>query len=134
MFCREQAARLAERLDEIEAAGGQLIAIGNGHAGWARDFILEEDVTFPVYVDPGLRSYQHFGMKRGLGEVLTLKSLKHAGRALGTGHRQSGIRGDGVQNGGIVVLDAGGEIVYEHIEQETGDLADLDEVIAALPR
>ena len=132
MFCREQVARLAERLDEIEAAGAQLIAIGNGHARWARDFIEEQSVTFPVFVDPGLRSYEHFGMKRGLGEVTTVKSLMHAGRALSRGHRQSGIRGDAVQNGGVVVLDGGGDVIYKHVEQETGDLADLDAVIAAI--
>ncbi len=134
MFCREQVARLAERLDEIEAADAQLIAIGNGNAHWAKAFIDQENVTFPVFVDPGLKSYEHFGMKRGLGEVMTVKSLVHAGRALGGGHRQSGIRGDGIQNGGVVVLDEGGNVIYEHIEQQTGDLADLDEVIAALSR
>lgn len=132
MFCREQAARLGQRLDEIEAAGAQLIAIGSGHPRWARDFIEEEGVDFPVFVDPGVRSYEHFGMKRGLGEVATLKSLRHAARALGGGHRQSPVRGDGLQNGGVVVTDSSGNVVYKHVEQETGDLADLDEVIAAL--
>lgn len=132
MFCREQAARLGKRLDDIEATEAQLIAIGNGHAHSARRFIKEEDIRFPVFVDPGLRSYEHFGMKRGLREVLTIKSLMHAGRALGGGHRQSDIRGDGLQNGGVVVIDANGEVVFKHVEQETGDLADLDEVIAAL--
>lgn len=132
MFCREQAARLGQRRQEIEAAGAQLIAIGNGHARWARDFIDEQGVEFPVFVDPGLRSYEHFGMKRGLGEVVTLKSMKHATRALGGGHRQSPVRGDGLQNGGVVVTDANGEVVYKHVEQETGDLVDLDDVIAAI--
>jgi peroxiredoxin len=119
-------------MDEIETAGAQLIAIGSGHAGWARDFIEEQGVEFPVFVDPGVRSYEHFGMKRGLGEVLTLRSLRHAGRAIGGGHRQSPVRGDGLQNGGVVVIDRNGDVVYKHVEQETGDLADLNEVIAAL--
>lgn len=132
MFCREQAARLGQRLDEIEDAGAQLIAIGSGHARWARDFIEEQGVEFPVFVDPGVRSYEHFGMKRGLREVVTLKSVRHAGRALSAGHRQSPIRGDGLQNGGVVVTNANGDVVYKHVEQETGDLADLDEVIAAI--
>lgn len=123
---------MGHRMDEIEAAGSQLIAIGNGHAHWARRFIEEEGIDFPIFIDPGLRSYEHFGMKRGLGEVLGLKSLIHAGRALTSGHRQSDIRGDGLQNGGIVIVDENGDVVYSHIEEETGDLADLDEVMAAL--
>lgn len=44
MFCHEQFARLAERKKEIEAKGAQLIAIGNGSAQWAEDFIQAEDV------------------------------------------------------------------------------------------
>lgn len=132
MFCREQVARLGHRLNEIHAAGAQLIAIGNGHEHWARAFIEEEGAAFPVYVDPSRRSYEHYGMKRGLTEVLGPKSVRHSLRAMSRGHFQSQTRGDGLQNGGVIVLDEDGEILYEHIEDEAGDLADLDEVIAAL--
>lgn len=132
MFCREQAARLGQRLDEIRAAGAQLLAIGNGHEHWARAFIEEEGVAFAVYVDPGKRSYEHYGMKRGVGEVFGPKSVRHSLRAMSRGHFQSQTRGDALQNGGVIVLDEDGEVVYSHIENEAGDLADLDEVIAAL--
>lgn len=132
MFCREQAARLGQRKDEIEAAGAQLIAIGNGQAHWAEAFIEDEDIDFPVYVDPGRRAYADFGMKRSLMGVLGPKSVKHGVRAMKNGHYQTQTRGDAFQNGGVIVLDANGDIVYEHIEAEAGDLADLDEVIAAL--
>jgi len=132
MFCREQAARLGQRKAEIEAAGAQLIAIGNGHAHWAEAFIEDEGVDFAVFVDPGRDAYKHFGMKRGMTSVLGPKSVKHSIRAMGNGHYQSQTRGDAFQNGGVLVIDAGGDIVYEHIESEAGDLADLDEVIAAL--
>lgn len=132
MFCREQAARLGQRSDEIRAAGAQLIAIGNGHEHWAHAFIEEEGIDFPVYVDPGRRSYEHFGMRRGMTEVFGPKSVKHSLRAMSRGHFQSQTRGDALQNGGVIVLDENGELVYEHIENQAGDLADLDEVIAAL--
>lgn len=132
MFCREQAARLGQRLDEILAADAQLVAIGNGHEHWARAFIEDEGVTFPVYVDPGRSSYEHFGMRRGVSQVLGPRSVKHSLRAMSQGHFQSQTRGDALQNGGVIVLDESGDIVYEHIENEAGDLADLDEVIAAL--
>lgn len=132
MFCREQAARLGQRLDEIGAADAQLVAIGNGHEHWARAFREEEGVAFPVYVDPGRQSYEHYGMRRGLTSVLGPRSVKHSLRAMSRGHFQSQTRGDALQNGGVVVLDETGEIVYAHVENEAGDLADLDEVIAAL--
>lgn len=132
MFCREQCARLADRREEIESRGAQLIAIGNGNAQWARAFIESENIDFPVFVDPSRQSYDAFGMKRGTSEVMTLKSLRHAARAMSRGFRQSATRGDPVQIGGVVVFDASGEMIYTHLEEEAGDLADLDEVIAAL--
>lgn len=132
MFCREQAARLGKRVSDIEAAGARLIAIGNGHARWAREFIEEEGIDFPVYIDPGRRSYDHFGMRRGATEVINPRVLMNSLRALGKGFRQTPTRGDGFQNGGIVVVDADGDVLYTHIEQESGDLADLDEVVAVL--
>ncbi len=123
---------MGQRLGDIEAADAQLIAIGNGHEHWARAFVEQEGVRFPVYVDPGRNSYEQFDMKRGVSEVLGARSLKHSLRAMSRGHFQSQTRGDPLQNGGVVVLDANGEIVYEHVEDEAGDLADLEEVMASL--
>ena len=119
-------------MPEIEAAGAQLIAIGNGHARWARAFIDAEGIDFPVYVDPGRRSYIEFGMGHGRAEVLNRRSAAHHARARAAGFRQTATRGDPFQNGGVVVLNEMGETVYFHVESEAGDLADLDEVIAAL--
>lgn len=132
MFCREQAARLGDRLAEIEETGAQLVAIGNGQARWAKAFIEAEHVDFPVYVDPGRRAYEHFGMKRSMLGVLAPKSVKHSFRAMSAGHFQTQTRGDALQNGGVVVVDPAGHILYEHIESEAGDLADLDEILAVL--
>lgn len=71
-------------------------------------------------------------MRSGALEGIGLKTLRHGRRARKAGFRQSATRGDPVQNGGVVVFDEQGNVIYTHIEQETGDLADLDEVIAAL--
>lgn len=121
-----------ERKDEIEARGAQLIAIGNGRAEWARAFIDEVGVDFPVFVDPSRMSYDAFGMRRGAREGMSLRTLRHGRRARKAGFRQTAVRGDPTQNGGVVVFNEGGDLVYVHVEAETGDLANLDDVIAAL--
>ena len=132
MFCREQSARLNERLPEIEARGAQLIAIGNGHAHWAQAFIDDEGIEFPVFVDPGRRSYKEFGMQHGRRKVFNRKTKAHSERARDSGFRQTATKGDPFQNGGVVVLDEAGDVIFSHVEEVTGDLADLDQVIAAL--
>lgn len=71
-------------------------------------------------------------MRRGALEGLSLRTLRHGRRARQAGFRQTAVRGDPTQNGGVVVFDENGELIYAHIEAQTGDLADLDDVIAAL--
>ncbi len=123
---------MAKRLDEITAKGAQLIAIGNGDAKWANAFVKAENVTFAVYVDPGRRTYAALGMNRALLGILDPKVISHGARASKAGFKMSMVRGDPFQNGGVAVVGADGELRYVHIENESGDLADLDEVIGAL--
>ena len=132
MFCREQVARLGERYDEIRDKGAELYAIGNGSAHFAKAFVEDYDVDFPVFTDPRRESFKAFEMKKGSGlSLLSPKVLAHGARAMSAGHRQGRTKGSALQNGGVVVMK-GGAPTYVHIEDEAGDLADLDEVIAAL--
>jgi hypothetical protein len=71
-------------------------------------------------------------MKRGALAVLSPKVTKHGARAAASGHRQTKTRGDATQIGGVVVFAADGEPIWEHIENEAGDLCDLDELLTAL--
>lgn len=109
-----------------------MVAIGNGHARWAQAFIEDEGIEFPVYVDPGKRLYDEFDMQHGRKKVFNRKSKAHSERAQAGGFRQTATKGDPWQNGGVIVFDQDGEIIYSHIEEVAGDLADLDDVIAAL--
>jgi len=132
MFCREQAARFNERLAEIKALDAQVIAIGNGTALMASDFVERFNVRFDVYTDPSRKSYDAAGMVRGL--KVTTTGLKGAWRALKGGHIQGRVRGDAMQQGGIIVLGRNGEALFTHSDREAGDHADLEAVVASLPR
>lgn len=109
-----------------------MVAIGNGHAHWAQAFIEDEGIEFPVYVDPSRQVYKEFGMQRGRRKVLNSKSKEHSDRAQAAGFKQSAVKGDPWQNGGVIVFDENGDVLYSHVDSVAGDHADLDEVIAAL--
>jgi len=132
MFCREQVARLVDHKDEIEALGARVIAIGNGTADHARDFLRTEGTDIDLYVDPSRATYKSWDMKRGPITVTGPKTLAHAARALAAGFRQSETRGSVTQIGGVIVFDADGAVLYEHLESEAGDIADYAEVVNAL--
>ena len=120
-----------ERREEIDA---KVVAIGNGKAPFLDAFLEDFSVDLEAYTDPGRKTFQSLGMKRpnALSFFAKPKVITNAARSMGSGHRQGKTRGDPFQNGGVIIVDGNLDIVYRHIESEAGDLADLDEVVAAL--
>ncbi len=77
-------------------------------------------------------TYKEFGLKRGIRAVSGTKVTRNGARASAKGFRQTRTRGDVTQIGGVVVIDASGEVIWQHTEQIAGDLADLDELVDVL--
>ena len=131
MFCREQVARFQEHAEALEARGAKVYAIGNGTAPMAQDFVEQFSVTYPVFTDPGRRSYAAAGMRRSFG--LGLKSIALAKRAMAAGHRQGATRGDPWQQGGILVITPQGEVRFHHVDGAAGESGEVEAVMASLP-
>lgn len=125
---------MRDRLPEIRSRGASLVLIGNGTPDFARafreDLSLDEDVV--LLVDPALRSYRAAGMRRGYGEVLSPRLAGNAWRALQAGYRQTAVQGDPFQLGGVLVVQAGGRVVYRFVSRVAGDHAPLEEILTAL--
>lgn len=130
MFCREQVARYQERLPEIAAAGASVLAVGNGTAPMAADFVERFGITFPVFTDPSRETYRIAGMERRLG--IGLKTVANGWRALRSGHLQGLTRGDPLQQGGVVVIAPEQGVLFFHSEGAPGEHAPIDDVLAAL--
>lgn len=121
-------------LPEIRRRGAELVVVGNGTRLFAEGFREELGIDFPLLVDPQLRSYRAAGLRRGRVEILSPWLPLHAVRAFWNGYRQQGVQGDPWQLGGVFVLRAGGELVYQHRSREAGDHASAPDVLAALRR
>ena len=119
-------------LPTIHDAGAELVVIGNGLPEMARAFSEDVGLTTPLYTDPTRRSYALAGLKRGVLATFSLRGVAHAARAMKKGFRQSATRGDALQQGGVLVIDRGGRILYAHRDNEAGDLTPNEEVVAAV--
>jgi hypothetical protein len=119
-------------LPAVREAGAELVIVGNGTPEMARAF--NEDLGFdsPLYTDPTRRTYELAGFKRGVLATFSPKGVAHAARAWRKGFRQTATRGDALQQGGLLVVERGGRILYAHRDSEAGDLASNEEVLAAL--
>ena len=109
--------------------------VGCGLPAMARDFVEQQGITSPVWVDPKRESYRHLGFVRtGLRALLDPRTLANALRAFKMGFRQGPVQGDPHQQGGVLVVAAGGKAVYGYASEIPGDMPPTAEVLAAARR
>ncbi len=120
------------RLDDIHAAGAELVFVGNGAVPFARNFQEREVPGCEVYTDPSRASYLALGMRRTVIGTLRPKSLLAGWRATRAGHVQHGVEGDPFQLGGFFAVARGGRILYAHVHSSAGDRPDVDAALRHL--
>ena len=105
-----------------------LVVIGNGAPNFIAGFREETGYTGPIYTDPTLAVYKAAQLKRGALTLLKFGAAKATLGSLRRGFRQKGVQGDATQQGGVLVVEPGGRIVYHHISEYPGDNASPDEI------
>jgi len=121
--------------DEITRTGAEVVAIGTGDERYAKAFVVDEQVPFPVLVDDSADAANAAAVRKVNVATLLLdpRSLKGARQAHRDGFRikRSGRRVN--QLGATFVLGPGSQVRYAHVDAHTADHAPLADVLAALP-
>lgn len=120
------------RADDIRAAGGELIVIGNGAPHFIAGFRELTRYTGALYTDPTLAAYEAAHLERGVTKTLSARALVPTLRAFARGGRQGTIQGDNWQQGGVMVVATDGVVLYHHASRRPGDNASPDDIVAAL--
>jgi hypothetical protein len=121
---------MGEALPRIRERGAELVAIGNGTALMAEDFVEGFSVPFPVYTDPERAAYREAGFIRNFG--LGIRTIRRGRRAAREGHSQGRTQGDPWQQGGVLVISPEPRLVWNFVSSAAGDHADVEKVMAAL--
>ncbi|MBM3672601.1 MAG: redoxin domain-containing protein [Actinobacteria bacterium] len=134
MLCREHAAQLRERYDEIQSLGGEVVAIGTGNQQHAAAFVAEEHVPFPVVVDDHSEAARAAGVSKVnfFKLVLDRRSRPGTRRAREAGHRIHKPGARVTQLGATFVVGPGDRVRYEHLDAHSADHAPLEGVISAV--
>lgn len=111
-----------------------LAFVGNGTPAMLEDFKTSLGLDVPVFTDSSRQTYAQLGFRRGMGSVVSLRVFVSAVRAWKAGFRQAKTQGDPVQQGGVVVVRAGGKPEYGFASETAGHHPPLDEVLAAARR
>ncbi len=134
LLCREHAAQLRDRHEEIRALGGEVLAIGTGDERYAKAFVADEGIPFAVLVDDGGAAAQAASVRSipFLQLLFDPRSWPGGIRARRGGHRihRSGERV--TQLGATFVVGPGPTVRYAHVDRHSADHAPLDAVLAHL--
>lgn len=124
---------MRDAYDQIKGTGADLIAIGTGNARYARNFVEEERIPFPVLVDDVAVASRAASVKRGsTWNVLGPKTYRASIRTWRAGHKIHMAGKRVFQLGATFVVGPGDTVRYEHVDQTTVDHAPLEDVFAAL--
>ena len=132
--CTQRVDRLTPRLKELSTLGLQILFISNGKpqhiAGFAERHQLA-DKPVSIYTDPELASFRALALKRSVWGVFGVRGLYQRARALGRGYQQHDRQGDDWQQGGDLLLDSKGIIVYLQRSRYLGDDSDPSDLVDA---
>ncbi len=124
---------MRDRYEEIKSLGAELVTIGTGNVRYARSFVENEGISFPVLVDDGAEAAKAASIQRvGFLKLFDPASFPGSRRAWKAGHRvgMPGKRAN--QLGATFVVGPGPVVQYAHHDAHPADHAPLDEVFDAL--
>ena len=131
IFCREQAAELGTIAAEAETLGN-LAIVSTGSVDHGRDFAKHQGKGLRSLVDSDRSTYKVLAFKRGGKSSLDPRIYLRGIQAATRGFMQGRTRGDAMQQGGVLVVAAGGQPVYFQRSEFAGDHARLEAILGAL--
>ncbi len=139
---------MRDRYSEIQELGGEVLVIGTGDLRYAREFVEDDQIPFPVLVDEDARAADAASVERaGLAQLFALSSFSATVRALRSGFR-IGRPGKRVNQLGatFVVAPAARRdaptgpdersslLLYRHYDAHPADHAPMNAIFEALRR
>jgi peroxiredoxin len=120
--------------EEFEAAGADLVLIGQLTPRHAAHFRRRQKIDLPVLADEDRASYRAAGAKVGnVGDLVGPKVIaKGALTTLRTRKLQGRTLGHPAQLGGAMVIAPGGEVVWSRMARDASDNASPEEILEAI--
>ncbi|XP_046463865.1 prostamide/prostaglandin F synthase-like [Daphnia pulex] len=135
MFCRLAAQELSLLSPRLSQENVRLVGIGLEELG-VEEFVEKKFWAGELYIDEKKKSFNDLGYKRfSIWSLpgLLLSRIARSQAALGKERGVGGdLRGDGFQNGGLIVVGKGGKLLYSFVQENPADHAANEDILKAL--
>lgn len=135
MFCRLAAQDLSLLGPRLSCENVRLVGVGLEQLG-VEEFVEKKFWDGELYIDEKKQSYKDLGFKRfGLLSLpgLLLSRIARTQMAKGKERGVGGdMKGDGYQNGGLIVVEKGGKLLYSYVQENPADHPNNDDILKAL--
>ena len=118
----------------IQAAGAELVVIGNGTPAEAAALALRMDLPFAIFTDPERGAFRAVGLRSSLAASFSPRVIWNGLRAIRSGFRPKRMQGSALQQGGVLVVRAGGEQVDLYVSKAGGDYPSQEWILDAAKR
>ena len=106
--------------------------IGNGGPSFIEGFREQTGYGGSILTDPGLKTFKAAGLVRSVRATLGLRSIGAGIKSMTKGQRQGARRGDPWQQGGALVVNLDGKLLFDHQSAAGGDNVEPAALLAAL--
>lgn len=97
---------------------------------FARAYVSDTNLEWPVLLDPERKLYSAFGMSRGrLRQIYSPATMAAYLKLMVRGRRPHAATGDTYQLGGDVLIDPEGMIRILHVSQNPADRPEVEDII-----
>jgi hypothetical protein len=123
---------LREHQEEFEKRGAKLAAVGLGDFNFAKSFIQDTGITFPLLIDDERKAYAALELKQAnIFHMLRSDNARRRKEAKAAGFAQKGVGKNPFQLGGSFVFGPGNVDRFVHISQTFSDNAPISALLTA---
>jgi peroxiredoxin len=124
---------LDEALEEIRAAGGDVVCVFQYRAAPTRNFCRQRGVQLECLGDPDLKGYDAVGLERGGIKELASPKVAIAGlRAAAKGQLPGKPEGDRLLMPATFVVGTDGRLLFAHYNADQSDNPPMEPVLEAV--
>ncbi|MBT7081033.1 MAG: redoxin domain-containing protein [Chloroflexi bacterium] len=124
--------RLYRRQDELSRLNAQVWVVSFGSADMSKIWLEQTCPEFLMLVDPDRNVYKSYGMRHSWWRSWNIKTLWYYTKAVLTGRKLLGVKGDASQLGGDFVIDTDGTLLLSHPSGSATDRPSVDQLFEVL--